>query len=218
MCEAASGQDQSYPRGRSSGQITTSRAKPLDNRCTIRADALPHMRTDEWKNLLGIRVAQFERTGMPIDDFAFGLEGPRSGWVFFHVFLGSAGRFACRASSQPNNVLKELVAGVHGLVTLGQGAVVHLHSEPDTFTLKFAPIQPTGVKFELAHKKSFEANDSDAEPIVGVAFADAAQLGASVLQILEDFGKSVSDVGYEKEMLNPFPHAEVLALRRALMR
>ena len=170
---------------------------------------------DEWKNLLGIRVAQLERTGMPVDDFAFGLEGPRNGWIFFHISLGSAGRFACRASSQPNNVLKELAAGMRSLVSLNQEAVVHLHSEPNTFLLKFSPAQPTGVDFQLSHKGGFETNDADAEPILGLSFADATQLGASVLQILEHFGRSTA-VTYEREMLNPFPHSEVLALRQAL--
>jgi hypothetical protein len=178
-------------------------------------DPQPSEYPSEWKNLMGIRVAQLHRTGGPIDDLSFGLEGPRNGWLFFHIELGSAGKFACRVSGEPNDFLYELVATLTDLLNEKEG-IVRMHAEPNTFILRFTPSPSQGVDFLLLHRHSFEGSAATDEPILGLPLADAKQLASSMLAMLEAFMSTVEDATYQAEMQHPFPKRQLNALGSVL--
>jgi hypothetical protein len=166
----------------------------------------------EWRNPIGIRVAQMHYTEQPIDDFSFGLEGPRDGWLFFHLILGQAGRFVCRVSGMPNDFLRDMVESL-GQLAVGRSVAVRMHAEPNTFIMHLAPLKNEGLAFKIVHHTSFEAVDSPTQ-VVGFDLAKVGDLISALIYVLNDFMAHVPDTTYRQEMGHEFPRRELESLNR----
>lgn len=164
----------------------------------------------EWRNPIGIRVAQMQRTGNPLEDFSFGIEGPSKGWLFFHLMLGSSGRFACRVSGNPNDFLLDLIIGLRQVLD-GKDASVSMHAEPNTFVIKFLHLENKALSFQLSHHRAFEADDPP-ELIIGFAIPDFRQIVGSFIYLLKDFIDATDGDLYRKEMHHELPEAHFKSL------
>jgi hypothetical protein len=166
----------------------------------------------EWRNPIGIRVAQMHYTDLAVDGFSFGLEGPRDGWLFFHLILGQAGRFACRVSGMPNDFLRDVVEGLSQLA-VGRSVAIRMHAEPNTFIMHLAPLKNEGLAFKIVHHKSFEAVDPPAH-VIGFDLPKVGDLISAFIYVLNDFMTHVPDTTYREEMGHEFPRRALESLNR----
>jgi hypothetical protein len=166
-----------------------------------------------WRNGWGMTVAMLRINGERADGFRVWFEGPRHGWLFFHLELIGMGEFVCRASHIPNDFLGELVAALCGILKRKQSTVAASHGEPISFEFRFSRQPRTKqVRFELVGFPSFDGRDAiEGEPVLalgpnGDAVCRAFCFGLRQLESL------VSEEAYQAQMECPFPTAGIAEL------
>ncbi len=166
-----------------------------------------------WRNGWGMTMALLRVTGGRSEGFRVWFEGPRHGWLFFHLDLIGMGEFVCRASHVPNDFLGELVAALCGVLKRKRSTSAAAHGEPATFEFRFSrPPRKKDVRFELVGFPTFDGRGSaEGEPVLalgpnGDAVCRAFCWGLRQLQA------QVTPEAYRAEMEFPFPAAGVAEL------
>jgi hypothetical protein len=170
-----------------------------------------------WRNAWGMTVAALRITGQRSQGFRVWFEGPRHGWLFFHLDLIGMGEFVCRASHVPIDFLGELVAALCGILKRKQATVAAAHGEPNSFEFRFSRRPRTrDVRFELVGFPNFDGRAStEGEPVLalgpnGDAVCRAFCFGLRQLQA------QVAPEAYRAEMEFPFPTEGIAELSRLL--
>jgi hypothetical protein len=170
-----------------------------------------------WRNGWGHTVAMLRIDGERSEGFRVWFEGPRHGWLFFHLELIGRGEFVCRASHIPNDFLSELVASLSGVLKRKQSTVAAAHGEPISFEFRFSRQPRTKeVRFELVGFPNFEDRGSaEGEPVLtlGPSGDVVCRAFCSGLRQLQS---QVSAEAYQAEMGFPFPEAGVAELSHLL--
>lgn len=130
----------------------------------------PHANERYWRNGWGITCAYLRNDGPQCEGFRVWFEGPRAGWVFFHLDLIGMGEFICRASQFENDFLGDLVAAIRGILTTEEATVAASHGEPISFEFRFSR-QPGSkeIRFDLVGFPNFERDPAQADPVLGIA-------------------------------------------------
>jgi hypothetical protein len=170
-----------------------------------------------WKNSWGHTVALLRLSGGQSKGFRVWFEGPRHGWLFFHLELIGMGEFICRASHIPNDFLGELVTALCGILQRKRSTVAAAHGEPISFEFRFSR-RPRSreVRFELVGFPRFDGRESaEGEQVLalgpnGDAVCRAFCFGLRQLQ------SQVWAEAYQAEMEFPFPSAGVAQLSELL--
>jgi hypothetical protein len=170
-----------------------------------------------WRNGWGHSVALLRIEGEQSRGFRVWFEGPRHGWLFFHLDLLGMGEVVCRASHIPNDFLGELVAALLGVLKGAGSAVAASHGEPDTFEFRFSA-PPTGreVRFELVGFPSFFGRESaEGEPVLALG-PNSDNVCRAFCFGLRELQARLAPEAYQAEMEYPFPAAGVAELSALL--
>jgi hypothetical protein len=181
------------------------------------ADAEPSGSERLWQNGWGQTIALLRIDGDQSQGFRVWFEGPRHGWLFFHLELIGMGEFVCRASHIPNDFLGELVAALLEVLRNGGSAVAASHGEPDTFEFRFtSPPGRRGMRFELVAFPGFDGREAAAgEPVLALGGSGDGVCRAFCWG-LRQLQSQVSAEAYQAAMEYPFPTAAVAELGELL--
>lgn len=170
-----------------------------------------------WQNGWGMTVARLQIAGEQLEGFRIWFEGPRHGWLFFHLDLIGMGEFVCRASCVPNDFLGELVAALCGILKREQVTVAAAHGEPDSFEFRFTrPPDAKEVRLELVGFPSFERRESaKGEPLLALGPNGDAVCRAFCFG-LRELQSQLSADAYQAEMQVAFPSAGIAELSELL--